>query len=351
MSEFHIAFYVHHHGSGHLMRTLQIVAALEAYPVILMGSGLDNLVDVPSNVTLVHLPPDVPTSDEDLLPESIPPMGFHYAPLGVKGSRDRVALMTEVFRQYYPLILVVDVSIEVALLARLAGIPSVIIKQHGKRDDLPHQLAYDSAEIIIAPYSESMSVDYPGNFDSKTVYTGGFSKFDQHLNRAKIQQNLVCVLVGKGGTSINHELLVKIASNCSEYQFHVLGLANFKHNLSNLFCHGHVQDASELMAKAWLVIGNTGHNTVMETASLNKHLIGIPELRPFDEQVEKAMVINDRRGVKIIQPKELQDTNWSNLLAELAIHPVDWQGVINPMAVKIIAETIIKTAKKSIRLL
>src|SRR5690606_23350206 len=45
--------------------------------------------------------------------------------------------------------------------------------------DTAHRLAYESAELIIAPYPESLSAaDEEGHFAYKTFFSGGFSRFD-----------------------------------------------------------------------------------------------------------------------------------------------------------------------------
>lgn len=344
---FTIAFYVHHHGSGHLMRTMQIVDALKGHQVILMGSGLKKITHLPPHVTLVHLPLDVAEENEKVISDSPPPTGLHYAPLGIQGSRNRVAIMTEVFRSHYPLILVVDVSAEVALLARLAGIPTILIRQHGQRNDLAHQLAYDSAELLIAPFAKSMYIGEEDHFFKKTFFAGGFSKFDQTTNNQETDPKMICILIGKGGTSINLELILHIAKSCPSYHFNVMGLNDGESQaLNNLQLHGEVKNPAPLIGQAILVMGNTGHNTVMEMASLNKRFIGIPEDRPFDEQLEKAKSIEGRPGISIIHPQQLYHTNWADVLEKTNSEEVDWKDIIHASALNKVADAIINTGKK-----
>ncbi|RNL55752.1 glycosyltransferase [Pedobacter jejuensis] len=344
--KFTIAFYIHHHGSGHLMRTLQIVEGLKDYLIILIGSGLKDLTGVPSNVKIIHLPLDIAIESENLSDRNSKSMGFHYAPIDVKGIRDRVAILTEVFQENYPLVLVVDVSVEVALLARLAGVPTIIIRQQGNRTDLPHQLAYDSAELLIAPFSSEMYVGEKDKTYTKTVFTGGFSRFDSIKNNVNGNLNTVCILVGKGGTSITEIVIKKMAFSCPELHFKVLGLKQSENNnFSNLEFLGKVDNPVEILNGAQIIIGNTGHNTVMEVASLNKRFIGIPENRPFDEQVEKAKSFQNRKGIKIVTPDELLQVDWQIILQNLKNEPVDWKGVIAPNAVATLAITIVNTAE------
>lgn len=343
---FTIAFYIHHHGSGHLMRTLQVAKAIPDYVIILIGSGLKQLENLPEHIKLIHLPMDI--ADDEIETETERPVrAFHYAPLGIRGIRDRAAILTELFRTYYPMVLVVDVSAEVSLLARLAGVPTLIIRQHGNRTDLPHQLAYDSAEKLIAPYPASMYRGEKDEMYNKTVFTGGFSRFDGQQESEKTIPLRVCILVGAGGSSITETFLRHLAASCSDFEFHVLGLKQSTGmEQSNLHFHGQLNDPLILLQTADIIIGNTGHNTVMEVASLNKSFIGIPENRPFDEQLEKALSILRRSGIEVILPGDLMNVNWSEQLHQLRKTEVDWSGVIDPSAIAIMADTIIKTGEK-----
>src|ERR1700728_4625073 len=117
-----IGYYAHHHGAGHVTRALAIAAHLPGQ-LTLFGSSLPSETAL-ENVTLRHLPMDY---DEKTAIDT--PAGLHYAPLAVDGLRDRMGAMVDWFREHWPCLLVVDVSVEVALLARLCGVPTVYIRQ------------------------------------------------------------------------------------------------------------------------------------------------------------------------------------------------------------------------------
>ncbi len=51
--------------------------------------------------------------------------------------------------------LVVDVSVEVALLARLHGVPVLTLAQPGRRRDSAHTLGYAVSEQILAPWPKA----------------------------------------------------------------------------------------------------------------------------------------------------------------------------------------------------
>jgi len=347
-----IGFYVHHHGSGHIMTALTIARALNGFSICFLGSNLKPYSDlIPAEIACIHLPMDLPEEEDILLPEK--PLSYlHYSPIGIAGIRERTAMLSKAFEQNYPMLLIVDVSIEVTLLARLCGIPAIVIKQHGRRDDLPHLLAYESAELLIAPFSKSMAPSFEADWVSKkTVYTGGFSKYSHRKNDAVNleEEHTVGILIGQGGTSIDYEFILWLAASCKKYTFQVIGHISpiGLPEADNIKWHGKVVDPAGILSHCTVVIGNAGHNTVMEMADLNKRFICIPEERPFAEQQQKAEALAINGHAKVISPAELKLVNWPEELATAVQKEPYWMGVTNKDALQIIAATIKETAMRN----
>ena len=143
-----IGWYVHAHGRGHLQR-LQCVAAHLRTPVTALSS-----LPRPDGWTggWVDLPDDLPTgADRD------PTAGgtLHWAPLGHTGFRERTAAIAAWVTQARPALVVVDVSVEVAVLVRALGFPVLRVRHHGilgrveiAAEDLGRALARE--ETIVA---------------------------------------------------------------------------------------------------------------------------------------------------------------------------------------------------------
>jgi len=341
-----IGIYVHHHGSGHRMRALQLAAAIKGRKVLLIGSNLRerDILGI-ENASLVHLPMDTLDKDEREITQSDPPVAFHYAPLGVNGIRNRAAILAKLFKENYPMLLVVDVSVEITLFARLCGIPTVVIMQHGIRDDIAHQMAYQSAELILAPFSSMM---YPGKKDptfQKTLFVGGFSRFD-NVPKREYKKNNIAVLIGGGGSSIDGGTIIKIAGQLKDYNFQVIGLDKPDTSPPNISWHGAVENPSDLLLSCEIIIGNTGHNTVMEAAALGRKFIGVPEDRPFFEQEQKAEAISGREGIRIIGSKQIERQDWPFLIKSLQQENVNWDGIINPGGITAMAEAITDQARR-----
>ena len=341
---FIIAFYVHHHGSGHLMRALAIARHLSNHRVFLMGSALNiDQSSLDSHIELIELPVDTPQHSDHDYSEGTSVDGLHYAPLNITGIKERSAIMTDFFVQNPRMILIVDVSVEVTLLARLCGIPTIVMRQHGLRIDLPHCLAYQSASLLIAPFDAALETTTSSWIQEKTFYSGGFSRFpktNQEVKEATTKR--ICILTGTGGSSLDLKAITLIAEQCPVLEFHVLGKITGMETrqLSNLTFHGHLHEIEDILNNCGLVIGNTGHNTVMEISSLNKRFIGIPEHRPFDEQLDKANVLNGIPGFKCVRPENISTTDWQAIISDLMKNPSSLSSLIDENALPILAKKI-----------
>jgi hypothetical protein len=342
-----ICFYIHHHGAGHIMRAISIAAAIRDQPLCFMGSNLAPYADLISEkITCIHLPLDLPADSDTDQPET--KLSFlHYAPLGVKGIRNRSAIMADSFNRMFPMILIVDVSVEVTLFARLCGIPTIVMLQHGQRNDLPHRNAYESAELLIAPFAATLSLPQSSEiFSHKTLYSGGFSRYSlvEKIEGITADQKDVAVLLGKGGTSIDTTFIRSLAAACTSYTFHVIGGLKEKGTENNIIWQGQLDDPLEILRSCAVVMGNAGHNTVMEMADLNKRFICIPEERPFEEQVQKAAMLAVNGHAMVIQPGDLYRQDWPAVFESLMATSPNWEGLTDEHALHRIAEAIKHTA-------
>lgn len=338
-----IAFYVHHHGSGHLMRCLAIASAIKNCNVTFLGSGLEQYKSIiPGYINLIFLPIDIPVGrDCDFLDQSVE--GLHYAPLNINGQLQRVNMITGFLASHPKLLFVVDVSVEIAMLSRLCGVPTVVVRQHGLRDDLPHRICYRNAVGLLAPFDARMSGQAPEWVNEKTFYTGGLSRFAPSADLSDASKRDVAVLIGSGGTSINNEFLNELSGQCPQWTFHVVGDCQNKSAINNLHFHGKLEDPQAILADCCIVIGNAGHNTVMECASLNKRFIAIAEERPFKEQEEKARIIEELALAAHIPASRISHVDWKETLENLLTSRPDWNGFIRSDAAERAADYLVRT--------
>jgi hypothetical protein len=120
-----IAYYVHHHGSGHVHRATSIARHLDGDVIGL--SSLDAPAGWPGRWTT--LPDDaegVDATHDDVSAGAT----LHWAPRHHAGLRERMALVSAALHSGSVHLLVADVSVEIALLARLHGVATATPQWH-----------------------------------------------------------------------------------------------------------------------------------------------------------------------------------------------------------------------------
>lgn len=290
----HVAFYVHHQGRGHTTRARALIDALEL-PATVLTSVDDADPATFGDAQVVRLPPDDGDGHD---PVGVPlPRQLHYAPVGVPGLRERMATITRVLADLDPAVLVVDVSSEVAQLARLMGVPTVVVRQHGARWDRAHRAAYEGAVGLLAPFGRELEEpDVPTAVRRRTVHVGGLGRFTappletpgqvRPGRGASEDGRMVVLLRGRGGHGPSDAQVFAAAKATPGHRWIVVGDAG--QTLPGIEVAGWMDDPLPYLAAADVVVGAAGHNTVMEVASVARPFVCVPQPRPFDEQVRKA---------------------------------------------------------------
>jgi hypothetical protein len=285
-----IGIYVHHHGGGHAARDGAIGAALGE-----RGAAVTFLSSLPAERLgpgeHVELPLDTDLGEE---PGETPPE-LHFAPLGSRGLPARMAAIAAWIAEWRPDLLLVDVSVEVAMLARLCGVRVAYLRQSGERDDPPHRLAYRWAAGLLAPYPERLEpASTPDGLRAKTGHVGAVTRFDGcERPRAKGRPRRALVL-----GEVGEELHATIAAAARGWQ--VLGPRPVD---------------LELLSRCAVVVAPGGANTVAETAFARCGLVCVPRPRPFGEQVARGRDLA-RDGAAVVLSEPPEPGRWPLILEE-----------------------------------
>ena len=346
MYKLSVGYYVHHHGRGHLRRALAVAAELPV-TVTLFGSNLP-VGTSPDGVRLCHLPAD---HEEGVIADSFEHL--HYAPLGVRGIRERSRILVDWFEANWPCVLIVDVSVEVAALARLCSIPVIYVRQRGMRLDMAHQLAYESAAGLLAPYPRELEEPTaPAHWRSKTDYTGFISRNCRRAIEKAPSRATVTVLTGFGGTDFRADRIIAAARVCTDWAWTVVGpvqptgMTDMPRNLKFV---GVVSNPDEWLRDATVVIGSAGDGVVSEVAELRGRLVCIPELRPFGEQHSVGKIL-DSAGLAICCMDWPEAGHWPRILENaLRLEPDRWAAAADGLGAKRAAAAIMRIATGSLQ--
>ena len=314
-----IGYYVHHQGAGHWQRACAVAARL-ARPCTVMGTVAPSPGEPPPR-QLLSLPDDrldARFSGGDAAPDR--PLAFHYAPLGHSGVRRRMAAIARWAAEADPALLVVDVSVEVALLARLLSVPTLVVRLAGHRTDPAHLEAFRSAEALLAPFPAALdAADTPDWVRDKTLYAGLVGLNVPRDLPAPPEDGRVAVILGRGGEPRHLADLAAAAAAVPDRAWHVFGELEGVGDVRpppNLHLHGWVADPAERIRQATVVVGSGGDGVVGLAASCAKRFVCLPEPRLYDEQRVKARALG-RCGAAIVC--DTWPTDWPDVIARASL--------------------------------
>jgi UDP-N-acetylglucosamine transferase subunit ALG13 len=313
MTERPIGYYVHHHGAGHLVRA-RAIARAAADRVVLLGTGIGLLG--------VDLADDRPASGAfDGVDSSVcRPETLHYAPLDHAGIRSRTATIARWVETQKPALMVVDVSVEVAMLARLASVPVVYVRLNGDRNDAAHLDAFRGAIGLLSPFHADL--DAPTTLPwvrEKTRYLPGITTTRRSGSG---DDRSVLVVMGRGGEPGDGEVLARAARACPAWRWRVIGPCSAVGPMpANLEILGWVQSPDQVIADATIVVGASGDGLVGSILAADRPFICIPQDRPFDEQRATARRL-DEVGAALMLSIWPEPEQWPGLLDKaLALRP------------------------------
>ena len=321
-----VGWYVHHHGAGHVQRFGAVAPHLR--DVVALSSARLPGVELPLDTT--DRPRD-PTAGGAL----------HWAPLGHAGLRERMARISAWIAANEPCAFVVDVSVEVAALARLHGVPTVVVAQRGRRDDPPHRLAYTSATTVAAPWTAATHLAGDGLPDARVQFTGAISRFDGRAPGAP-ERGVVLLVAGAGGHALDAADVVAAARATPDWEWHVAGALRVG---APVVDHGADADVWPLLQRAEVVVGTAGGNVVAEVAAARRPFVCVPQDRPFAEQQRQADAL-DRAGLADVHRAWPEAAAWPGVLAAARERdPARWEVLHDGRGAQRLAALVAEVAR------
>lgn len=297
-----IVYYAHHHGTGHLVHARRFARLGIADVTIVGPRGAD-----------IELPSDTAGAERHREPPHSP---FHWTP-STPAIRARFDAFHQALLQVSPDLVLVDVSVEAAVFAHLAGFRVAHRRMPGDRSDRAHHLAYATSRGLFA-YFPAQIEDPDFAYAARTTYLG-MPADRGPLPASAIEPGAVVVLSGAGGQGPAWEALVEAASTTPDRSWHVLGpvVRGRVPAPANLVIHGWVADPTPFLARAEQVVCGAGHNTIATVAAVRRAAVVAPEPRPHDEQLAFARRLGEAYGVPVVE--DWQAADWATVLE----HPGD----------------------------
>jgi len=330
-----IGWYVHHHGSGHRTRMSAVRGHLDGVVVL-------STLEAPADGSAwVRLPPD-----DDGEPRDQSAGGsLHWAPLRHPGLRARAAAVSAWIERERPDAVVADVSVEIAVLARLHGVPVVLVAQRGIRHDAAHALAYAQAAAIAAPWTAATHLSGEGPPERLLSFTGAVSRFDDEPpSDPPTPGGDVLLLVGAGGHDLRPEDVLAAARSTPHRRWHVAGALRTP-DATNVTDHGPRAPVLDLLRASSVVVGTAGSNIVAEVAAARRPFVCLPQARPFREQARQAEALR-RLGVATVRTRRPHPSEWPGLLSESEARPTQlWETLHDGRGASRLADVVRDVAR------
>ena len=341
-----IGYYVHHHGDGHRQRAMAIASAAPRGMFTLIGTGLAGRTD---DVACLDLPDDrlLMSDGFDGRDEAVHrPDALHYAPYHHDGVRSRTAMLTGWIAQEQPSLIVVDVSVEIAMLARLAATPTVYVRLGGLRDDHAHLEAFRGAKALLAPFHQDLDDQQTAAWvRARTRFCPGLTMAGHGLPDEN--RETVLVVNGLGGVDGNGDDLAAAARATPALNWRVIGPVSPPGSPpDNLALLGWVENAQAEIAAAGTVIGAAGDGLVNAVIATQRPFICLPQSRPFGEQAAKARRLAALEAA-IVVDEWPHASKWPALIAMArALNPDALRRLHDPDGARRAAEFLVTTAQE-----
>lgn len=306
-----IAYYVHHHGRGHWTRYAAIRDAARL-PI----RSISELPDAD-----VVLPSDVPPGTTDVAGIGSP--ALHWAPDDVRTGLPRARRLLTALADWEAAAFVVDVSVEAALLSRLAGIAPIVVRQHGRRTDRAHRNAYDVARCLIAPYPAVLEHPAtPYGIRARTEHVGYVVAANDDVveDLPACDRDDVVVLWGAGGDAPSGTWIDDLAG-AVRGTVHVLGCRP-PTTAPNVVVHGWVERPQRFLVARPTVVTTCGNNTIALVGRACCPTVIVPQDRPFAEQRGHAQQL-----VSLGLAVDAQSASWRSVLAAAQATSERWAGL------------------------
>jgi hypothetical protein len=312
-----IGYYVHHQGDGHRQRALEIASAAPDR-FVLLGTGLTGRTSGVASVDLADDRPEAAEAFSGRDDVAARPAALHYAPYHHPGIRSRAACFADWIALTSPALVVVDVSVEMAMLARLCSTPVVYVRLSGDRSDPAHLDAFRGAAALLAPFHQALDGLAPDWVRHKTRYVA-----PRGAGRPG-RGSGVLVVHGRGGSPLDGARLAEIAALTPDTPWIGVGPITAPPVLPpNLQLRGWIENVAEEINKAEIVVGAAGDGLVNAVISADKPFVCLPEPRAYGEQATKAAALA-RVGAAVVLDHWPEASRWPGLLEDsLALRASD----------------------------
>ncbi|OXL19185.1 hypothetical protein [Psychrobacter sp. DAB_AL32B] len=316
-----LGYYAHHHGSGHCRQIDKLAALLpvdaKRQLIVFTSLSLDDYAfSCLDEQQIIRLQAEDECADDVLkgrAGEHWQPASLHYSPVGNSNIQKRSHQILDTIYQHHIDLMIIDVSVEVAMLCRAASIPYLYIRLPGIRDDTPHLNAFAGALALLAPYprlleatmtpewvgKKTLYLDFINTAQQKELTYREFIEILAKLNTSNLKDweedtsTIITVIKGYGGHEAIDMKLPELRRLLPSAFIISLGPIN-----DNMRCHvdiaAQVNDVTPFIQHSDYLLMACGLNAVAQVYDYATPLVVLPDDRPHQEQEVMAQALIDQ---------------------------------------------------------
>lgn len=365
-----LGYYAHHHGSGHCRQIDKLAALLstEARQQLTVFTSLTSDTYTFASINeaqVVRLPAEDERADDVLAGRAgqyWQPASLHYSPVGNSDIQQRSHKILDTIYQRRIDLMIIDVSVEVAMLCRAASVPYLYVRLPGLRDDVPHLNAFAGALALLAPYprtlESAMTLDWLAkktlyldfiNTQQKNAQT--YQDFIKHLMQLitdekalssllddKNTPTIVTVIKGYGGHQAIDAKMPELRQLLPHAFIISLGpIDEDKRHYVNIAAD--VNDVTPFIEHSDYLIMACGLNAVAQAYDYATPLIVLPDDRPHQEQEVMAEAL-------IAQGRALSWQQFNALMTASVTHKLSGKTVNQSTRIQSLSKPDSTTLKK-----
>jgi len=365
-----LGYYAHHHGSGHCRQIDKLAALLstEARQQLTVFTSLTSDTYTFASINeaqVVRLPAEDERADDVLAGRAgqyWQPASLHYSPVGNSDIQQRSHKILDTIYQRRIDLMIIDVSVEVAMLCRAASVPYLYVRLPGLRDDVPHLNAFAGALALLAPYprtlESAMTLDWLAkktlyldfiNTQQKNAQT--YQDFIKHLMQLitdekalssllddKNTPTIVTVIKGYGGHQAIDAKMPELRQLLPHAFIISLGpIDEDKRHYVNIAAD--VNDVTPFIEHSDYLIMACGLNAVAQAYDYATPLVVLPDDRPHQEQEVMAEAL-------IAQGRALSWQQFNALMTASVTHKLSGKTVNQSTRIQSLSKPDSTTLKK-----
>ncbi len=321
-----LGYYAHHHGSGHC-RQIDKLAALLSIETRKQLTVFTSLSPDSYTFTSINEEQVIRLEAEDELVEDVligragehwQPASLHYSPVGNRDIKRRSHQILDTIYHRHIDLMVIDVSVEVAMLCRTASIPYLYVRLPGIRDDAPHCNAFAGALALLAPYPRDLEFAMtPDWVVKKTIYLDfistkqrkqqAYHDFIKELMPLTADQKALSLILEDKDKNQNIPLIITVLKGYGGHRSIDTKLPELRSLMPNAFIISlgpidddkrhyvniatQVEDVTAFIQHSDYLLMACGLNAVAQAYHYATPLVVLPDERPHQEQEVMAQAL------------------------------------------------------------